>query len=318
VKTGPAATLTVMRALLVVNPAATTTTPRMLEVMVRALGSDLKIDVATTQRRWHAAELAIQARRDGFQIVLALGGDGTVNEVVNGLLADGPLEAPILGVVPGGSTNVFARSLGITEDPVEATAQILDAVREQRRRRIGLGRADDRWFTFCVGLGLDAEVVNDVEQRRARGRTSTPALYVASAVKHFYTRANRRHPPITLHRPGLAPVPGLHLAIVCNTAPWTYLGDRPVSPCPQASFDTGLDLLALRHLGTASTLRHVAQLLSGSGRPPRGRDVVLLHDADAFTLRADRPVAYQVDGDALGTRTAVRLSAVPAALDVLV
>lgn len=307
-----------MRALLVVNPAATTTTPRMLEVLVRALGSDLKIDVTTTQRRWHAAELAAQARRDGFDVVLALGGDGTVNEVVNGLLADGVDGAPALAVVPGGSTNVFARALGLPQDPIEATGQILDALRERRRRRIGLGRADGRWFTFCAGLGLDAEVIQAVEERRARGHVSRPALFVASALRHFYGRAERRRPALTLERPGCDPVQGLHLGIVCNTRPWTYIGERGIEPCPRASFESGLDLLALRSLRTLSTLRHVGQLLSGPARPVRGSDVVALHDADQFTLRSSRPIACQLDGDAMGTRTTMHFAAVRSALDVLV
>ena len=307
-----------MRALLVVNPAATTTTARTRDVLARALGSHLKVDVAETRHRGHACELARQARRDCFDVVLSLGGDGTVNEVVNGLLADGVAGAPALGVVPGGSTNVFARAIGLPGDAVEATGQILDALQQGRRRVVGLGRADDRWFTFCAGLGLDAEVVDLVERSRAAGHLSSPALYLAAAVRHFYLGTDRRSPALVLETDGQAPEDRLYQAIVCNTAPWTYLGPRPVNPLPLASFDTGLDVFALRRLTTVTTLRLVAGILSPRPRPPRGSAVLLRHDLPDFILRSSRPLAFQVDGDGLGARNVVRFTSVPEALHVLV
>ena len=308
-----------VRALLGAPLAATTTSARTRNVLVRALGSELKLEIAETTHRGHAAELAARARTDGLDVVVALGGDGTVNEIVNGLLAAGPAQdTPALAVVPGGSTNVFARALGLPENPVEATGLVLDALREQRRRRIGLGRADGRWFTFCAGLGLDAEVVAQVEEQRARGRVATPGLYVRSAVRKFYRGTDRRHPRLRLERAGHEPVEGLYLAVISNTAPWTYLGRRPVNPSPLASFDTGLDVFALRSLGTLATLRHTRQLLGGGQRGVRGRHVVALHDLREFVLRAEEPVACQVDGEAVGVRTSVGFSAVERALDVVV
>lgn len=307
-----------MRALLVVNPAATATSARTRDVLARALGSRLKVDVAETRHRGHACELARQARRDDFEVVLALGGDGTVNEVVNGLLAAGVAGAPALGVLPGGSTNVFARAIGLPADPVEATGQILDALQQNRRRVIGLGRADERWFTFCAGLGLDAEVVDLVERSRAAGRLSSPALYLAAAVRHFYLGTDRRSPALTLQVDGQSPEERLYQAIVCNTAPWTYLRARPVNPLPLASFDTGLDVFALRRLTTAATLRCVARILVPGRRPPRKSAALLRHDLAGFTLRSARPLAFQVDGDALGQRSVVRFTSVPEALHVLV
>jgi diacylglycerol kinase family enzyme len=308
-----------MRAVIVMNPKATTTSPRTRDILVRALGSDLKLDVAVTRHRGHAIEIAAAARTDGLDVVIALGGDGTVNEVVNGLLTDGPgRDVPTLGVVPGGSTNVFARALGLPFDAVEATSQLLDAVRERRKRSLGLGRVDERWFTFCAGMGLDAEVVHRVEEQRAEGHISTHGLYVRSTLRHFYTATDRRHPPLALTRRRHEPVEGLHLAIVSNTAPWTYLGRRPLNPTPLASFDTGLDVFALRSLRTVSTLRHLRQLLDASGRGPRGRDVVSLHDVDEFTITSSRPVVCQVDGDVIGERSTLHFRSVPHALEVLV
>ena len=162
-----------MRALLVVNPAATTTSARTREVLASALEAELKLEVAHTRHRGHASELAREAREDGLDLVVVLGGDGTVNEVVNGLLAGRTRpDVPDLAVVPGGGTNVFTRALGVPRDPVEATGALLDALRDHRRRSIGLGVAGDRWFTFNAGMGWDAEVVARVDRRRRARSTS--------------------------------------------------------------------------------------------------------------------------------------------------
>ena len=131
--------------------------------------------------------------------MIVLGGDGTVNEVVNGLLADGvDVGAPALAVVPGGSTNVFARAIGMPDDHVEATGHLLEALRAGRERSLGLGRADQRWFTFTAGLGLDADVVAQVERKREAGRRSTHALYVRTALRSMAGREARRATPLQL------------------------------------------------------------------------------------------------------------------------
>ena len=306
-----------MRALLVVNPKATATTARARDVLAHALASETKLDVVHTQARGHAIELGHQARLDGLDLVVALGGDGTVNEVVNGLLQDGPApDVPALAVVPGGSTNVFARALGLPDNAVEATGEVLEALASGSRRTIGLAKADERWFTFCAGLGLDAEVVRRVEHRRADGRRATPSLFVREAVTQFFTDEDRKHPPLTITRDGHEPE-RLALALVCNTAPWTYLRRRPVLPCPDASFDAGLDVFGLRRLRTVTTLRYVRQILSKTPRL-KGRQVLALHDVERFTLTSEGPLPFQVDGDDLGERTTVTFEAIPRALTVLV
>lgn len=304
-----------MRALLVVNPTATGTTPRSRDVLAAALGAELKLDVALTEARGHATDLAAQAARDGVDYVVALGGDGTLNEVVNGLLAGGRLgpEVPALGIVPGGCTNVLARSLGLPTDPVEGTAELLAGVRAERTRTIGLGRADERWFTFCAGLGIDAATVRRVEGRRGRGAQVTPWRYARSAMIEYFFHLSHRNPPLTVSVPGEDDV-DVFLGLVCNTAPWTYLGDRPVNPCPQASFETGLDLFGLTRMHAVPTLRILAQLFRDG---PHGRRVVALHDLDAVTVRAHAPTALQVDGDHLGDAEEVTFRSVPAALRVV-
>jgi diacylglycerol kinase family enzyme len=306
------------RAVIVVNPTATTTTVRGRDVLVRALASEAKVEVEVTTHRGHAGALAVRAARDGVDVVVALGGDGTVNEVVNGILTDGLRPGlPALAVVPGGSTNVFARTLGIPDQTIEATGQILDALREGRSRSIGLGRAGDRWFTFTAGLGYDAEVVRRVERRRRAGDGLTHTRYARTALAHFATRYDRRHPAITLERRGEEPVPRIYYAIVSNTAPWTFFRGRPLHTSPAASYETGLDLFAPRTMRTVPTIRLASQVWRG-GAGPRGRRVVQLHDLHSFTLRAEPALAFQVDGDDLGDRDAVHFTAVPDALRVLV
>jgi diacylglycerol kinase family enzyme len=305
-----------VRALLVVNPAATTTTARSRDVLVRALASELKLEVAETSHRGHAAALAVRAMREGLDLVVALGGDGTVNEVVNGLLTDGPhSRLPALAVVPGGSTNVFSRALGMPQHPVDATGAILEALRSGRSRSVGLGQADDRWFTFNAGLGFDADVVRRIERRRRAGETTSHAKFVRAALAQ-YVAADRRHPAITLERPDTDDVTGLHFVLITNTAPWTYLGEREVQPSPEASFETGLDIFAPRSMAPLLTLRYVRRALAGSA-PVRSRRLLRVHDLAEFTLRASRPMALQVDGDWLGERETVRFRAVPDVLKVV-
>ncbi|MGX1272284.1 diacylglycerol/lipid kinase family protein [Streptomyces phaeoluteigriseus] len=322
-----------MRALLVVNPAATTTSARTRDVLIHALASEMKLEAVTTEYRGHARDLGRQAAQsEDIDMVVALGGDGTINEVVNGLLHAGPdpENLPGIAVVPGGSTNVFARALGLPNDPVEATGALLDALREGRERTVGLGLTSGtpgtedeavpaRWFTFNAGLGFDAGVVGRVEQQRERGRRSTHALYVRQAVRQLLGEPQRRQGSITLERPGADPVTDLVLSIVCNTAPWTYLGNRPVYASPKASFDTGLDVLGLSRLSAASVVRYGTQLLTSSPeRGPHGKHAVSLHDLDQFTLHSKVPLPLQMDGDHLGLRTSVTFTGVRRALRVIV
>jgi len=311
-----------VRALLIVNPYATSTTPVRREVITHALASELDLDVVQTRYRGHAAHVAEGAAREGFGLVLTLGGDGTVNEVVNGILrarppGTGPDGAPLLAALPGGNANVFTRALGLPADPVDATGRILRALPAGRTRTIGLGLADRRYFCFNAGLGLDAEVVRVVEGLRARGRGASAALYVWTAIRQFTTVTDRREPALTLERDGMPAMDGLFLGIVSNASPWTYLGERPVNASPKAGFDTGLDLFAMRKLGTLGTLNALRQML-GDGGGPGGRHVVSLHDQDALSFRAVRPVAFQVDGEYVGEREHVMLRSIPNALRVLV
>jgi diacylglycerol kinase family enzyme len=312
-----------VRALLVVNPNATTTTAAGRDVLAHALASELKLDVLVTRYRGHAAEATAEAVRDGVELLVAHGGDGTVNEVANGMLqgTGGPVGGrsgggPALAVVPGGSANVFARALGMPRDPVEATAQILRALTAGHSRMVGLGRADDRWFTFNAGMGWDADVVAEVERMRFRGLAATPLRYAATGLRQYY-RQWREPQQMTVEVPGLLEPTDVRVAFISNTSTWTYLGGRSVHTNPGASFATGLGLFALRSLGIG-TISHVLYEILRAGGDPQGRHV-LRHDAVALVkVSTETPVALQLDGDHLGERSEVEFLSVPEALRVVV
>ena len=315
-----------MRVLVIANPRATSTTARQRDLLVHALSADAKLEVEETANRGHAAALACRAMRDRVDVVVALGGDGTVNEVVNGLLADGPrADLPTLAVVPGGSTNVFSRALGRSRHPVEATAEILDSLRAGRTRSVSLGTAsvetpdgwtEPRWFVFSAGLGFDADVIARVEAKRAQGRRSTGLLYVRETTREFLLGRERRRPAMTVHPDGEPAVDELFLCLVSNVSPWTYLGARAINPSPDASFDAGQDIFALGRLGALRMSRTFLQTIAA--RPnARGRGVHRWHDLPEATVTASRPLTWQLDGDRLGTATGLRVRSVPAALRVV-
>ncbi len=313
-----------MRGLLVVNPRATTTSPRVTDVIVHALSDEVDLDVTVTTHRGHAIQLGQGARERGLDIVITLGGDGVVNEVVNGILHRGPGPGvPLLAPIPGGSANVFARSLGVPTDPVEATGLVLDRLRKGTSREVGLGTANDRWFVANAGLGIDAEVIAAMERHRRAGHEATPARYLMATLTEFFRGTDRKRPALTLSRPA-GPggetgerVEAVFLAFVQNTAPWTYFGTWPISPCPEAAFDTGLDVFATRSLGVPTALRVARRMLaSTTGSPGRG-GLIVWHDQAGFTLTAQRPIELQIDGDSVGLTTEVVFRSRPRALRVV-
>jgi diacylglycerol kinase family enzyme len=312
-----------VRGLLIVNPRATTMAGNAPDLVVRSLAGLVDLEVARTAHRGHAHDLA--AASDA-EIVMVLGGDGAVNEAVNGLMArpQGPSsggsarpQPPLIAVIPGGGANVFARALGLPAETAAAIGQVREAIAARRCRTIGLGLASDRYFTFSAGLGIDAEVVHEVDELRARGSRQSAALYLRAVLHWFYRGSeDRRNPPLTLEREGQPPVAGLFTAIVTNRSPWTYLGGRPLLPVPNPDFSSGLDLLALRSAGLVTIVNMVRQLMFVRSHPPRGRHLLSVHGAGSLTLRSQRPIAFQVDGEYLGETKAVDFRFVPHALRV--
>ena len=304
--------------MLVVNPKATSTSPRVTDVLVHALSDEISLDVAVTERPGHATELARQARVSGLDIVITLGGDGVIHEAVNGLLDQGPGPlVPRLATIPGGSGNVFARALGLTTDAVEATGQILEAVRADRTTAIGLGRANGTWFIANAGLGLDAEVIAAMTRQRQRGHAATPGRYLWTTLTQLFNATDRKEPHLRVTRPGGNSAEHVYLAIVQNTSPWTFLGPWPIEPCPNASFDTGLDLFAIHSLDTAATLRIARRMLMHSVAGSTRRSITVWHDQASFVIHADRPMPMQIDGEAVGEVQQAVFEAVPNALKVV-
>jgi len=324
-----------VRALLIINPRATAMSGRDAGLVVRELGSRLELETAQTQYRGHARELAAASAAQGYDLIVTFGGDGTVNEVVNGLMnarvpdysgppcappeAPEPATAtrrPAIAPIPGGGANVFARTLGVPQEPSAAVRRLLAAVESGTRRTIGLGLAGDRYFTFSAGLGVDAEVVADVERWRASGRRASLMLYLRTALRRYYI-TDRRFPALTLDAAGHPPVTSLFMGVVTNSSPWTYLGRHPVRPAPHADFNSGLDVFALRRLRTLTTLAALGHMMDNNTQLPSGRDVVSAAALTEVTFRADRPIAFHIDGEYLGETEGVEFRFVPDALRVV-
>ena len=303
-----------MRGLLIVNRNATSMTATVTDLAVRTLAGVLDLDVERTQYRDHARELAAATTAD---LVIVHGGDGSINEVVNGLMGLNSADRPLIAVIPGGGANVLARALGLPLDAAAAIRQVREAVEAGRHRTIGLGLADDRYFTFSAGLGWDAEVVREVDRLRAQGRRESVPLFLRTMVHQYYAGTDRRRPALTVERDGEPPVSGLFMTIVTNRSPWTYLGNRPLLPVPNPDFNSGLDLLALQRLRLTTVLNAVGQMLYVRSRPPRGRDLVSVLGSESLTLRSARPIALQADGEYLGETEAVKFQFVPHALRIV-
>jgi diacylglycerol kinase family enzyme len=302
-----------VRLLLIVNVKAQSVTPWTVEVIERALSSEFKVDLVRTKRQEHAMHLARGAAHEGIDLVVSFGGDGTVNEVANGLAGT---ETP-MAVIPGGGTNVLARSLGIPRDPVQATWYLI-ANRRNPPHRVPLGRADGRYFTFACGVGLDGAIVRDVERRQLLKKTGRQGFYLWSGLRIFFGGIDRKRAPIHLrwganleHRRD-----GLFLAICQKTRPLTYLGNREIDVSPGARLEKGLDCMALDTLRTTTVLRVLGQIF-GSKRHIRNPHVLYLHDQTQIEVRCDFPMPVQMDGEFIGDRTQLLLESVPDALSLL-
>jgi diacylglycerol kinase family enzyme len=303
-----------LRVLLVVNPAATTTRPELRDLIIAALDGTVDLAVRPTRGRGHATELAHDAVDEGRDAVVVLGGDGTANETVQAL-AHSPVA---LGLVPGGGANVLVRALGLPADPVAATSRLLRALRTGGRRRIGLGRADDRLFAFNAGMGFDAAVVARVERDTARKHLLRQGAFIGAAIGEWYAQRDRSDALRAVLPDGTERL--ADIALVANTSPYTFLGDRPLVAHPGASFDLGLDLLTVREATLPRLVTVVAGALAG-GRHVRLGGVRHDHDLPSLTIEsADgrSALAVHVDGDPLPPRRTLTLTALPDALDVLV
>jgi diacylglycerol kinase family enzyme len=300
------------RVLLIANSFAGSVSHRTREVIVKALAADFDLEASETTSRDHASELARAAVADGVDAVLAFGGDGTINEVAQGLVGTDVA----LGILPGGSTNVMARALGVPRDPVEATAFVAAHLRSRTVRRINVGRFQERYFLFSAGMGLDAEVVRRVEENPEGKRKRGEWLFAANAVKAGLTQYRLRDPEITLEVEGAEPEKVV-LAISCNARPFTYFGRFPVDAAPLAQLDGGLDFVAFKRLRGIGLPRLVWSLFVSRSHP-RWRNVVYHHGVMKGRITADQALPVQVDGDYIGERDNAEIHLVPSSLSLLV
>ena len=321
-----------MRGLLIVNQHATSMTGTIADLAIRSLSGLVDLDVERTQYRGHARDLAAAADAD---LIIVHGGDGSINEVVNGVMSRdgagesgpggsgpggsgaGPQGRPLIAIIPGGGANVLARGLGLPVDAAAAIRRLRESLAAGRCRTIGLGLAGDRYFTFSAGLGWDAEVVGEVDRLRAAGHRESATLFLRTMVRSYYRSTDRRRPALTLERDGEPPVGDLFMTIITNRSPWTYLHSRAVLPVPNPDFSSGLDLLAMRRLRVARIVSAVGQMLYIRSRTPRGRDLISVLGSESLAVRSSRPIAFQVDGEYLGETEAVKFQFVPHALRIV-
>ena len=302
-----------MRLLLIGNPSASSVTPRGRVVIAKALSADHDVSVAGTSRRGHATRLAQGAAADGVEVVVALGGDGTMNEVANGLAGTDTA----LGVLPGGSTNVFARTIGTVNDPIEATGELLHALARGSTQRIGLGSVNGRYFLFHLGIGLDAEVVRLVELRGQLKRWAGHPLFAWAALQAWSRTYDRSRPRFAVRHPDGTVVDDALFALCQNSNPYTYLGNRPLETNPNATLDRPLAMLSFRDLDLLPTLRYLVEALLGGDRLVKDPRVVERHDLEKLTISGHGPFPFQADGDYLGEADRLEVTWVPEALTLV-
>ncbi|MFF9896945.1 diacylglycerol/lipid kinase family protein [Streptomyces longispororuber] len=289
--------------LVIVNPAATSTSRLDVGAVVDTLaGAGGTVDVAVTGGPAHATELAREARRRGVGLVVAAGGDGTVNEVANGLLADGPAARaadglPALGVLPVGGMNVVGRSLGLSTSPPEAVRRLTAAARTGRRTVVNVGKVNARFFLYASGAGFGAEVMARVRAARHQGGRTSTARAVAEGVRVFPRGAERRRRALRISA-GTS-VRQAFALLVANTAPYAYVGGRPLNPCPAAAWDKDLEALAFTG---ASLPRHaflLARMLAAPRREHTGGAVARFSGVADLSVTSEAPIALHVDGEPL-------------------
>jgi diacylglycerol kinase family enzyme len=302
------------RALVVVNPYATTVSGRLRSLVVHALSARYEVDAIDTQGPGHATTICREGAWEGYDVVVAFGGDGTVNEVVNGL-AGSPTP---LTCLPGGRTNVFCKLLGIPGEIVDATEHVLGMADAWRPRRVDLGIVNDRYFVYSSGLGLDASVVRRVDRHpRLKSRIGA-SYFVYSALRTFTGRYLIRPPRLTVTAGGKQ-FSGV-TAIVQNAEHYTYFNDAPVDVADGAGLDSGgLAGIVLGRANLIDAPSILARMLSGRLAlvdHPRICPVQPSTELDVRTTDG-RPIALHVDGDYVGDVLDAHYEVRPRALTVV-
>lgn len=294
------------RVVLIVNPFASRVTPGRLAAVEGVLREEAEVETQLTKAPGHASELAAEAK--DADAIVTFGGDGAYNEVLNGVAGD-----PLLGFVPGGGTSVFPRALGLPRDSGEAARRIGEALRAGRRRRIALGRANGRRFSFSAGVGADAEALRRLEAlgRREDGKRRGDLAF-AWTFGRLVLERRFAGPRLDVVGRGRAA-----FVLVANCDPYTYAGPVGLHLAPEARFELGLDLVAPAGVTPASVPRFAGYALRGKGQQ-EAADIVYAHDLDEIEVVCDLPLPLQVDGEVLGDVERARFEAERDAVTVLV
>ena len=297
-----------MRILLIVNSFASSVTPRNTVLVHEHLAKHHDVQVVETNERGHATRFAQDAASRGLDAVVGFGGDGTLNEIATGLAGSDTA----LAMLPGGSTNVFVRTLGIANDPMVALTQLMAGIDRNEIERVSLGQANGRYFTFHAGIGYDAAVVEQVERRSSLKRVVGQPLFAYSALHSWFKSYDRKYPHFTMNIDGRA-IPNGFFSVVLNTNPYTFVGKHPIHLSSAASLEKKLVVVTFRKMTTPLILKTLYSALRRGGlETSSGIDIAT--DVEHVKIEFPAPFPYQLDGDYLGDTTSIDIKHCPEAL----
>ncbi len=297
-----------MRILLIVNSFASSVTPRNTVLVHEHLAKHHDVQVVETNERGHATRFAQDAASRGLDAVVGFGGDGTLNEIATGLAGSDTA----LAMLPGGSTNVFVRTLGIANDPMVALTQLMAGIDRNEIERVSLGQANGRYFTFHAGIGYDAAVVEQVERRSSLKRVVGQPLFAYSALHSWFKSYDRKYPHFTMNIDGRA-IPNGFFSVVLNTNPYTFVGKHPIHLSSAASLEKKLVVVTFRKMTTPLMLKTLYSALRRGGlETSSGIDIAT--DVEHVKIEFPAPFPYQLDGDYLGDTTSIEIKHCPEAL----
>ena len=303
------------RMLVIVNPYATTVSDRLKNLVVHALQSRYEVTAFDTQRQGHATELVREAAAEGYDVVVAFGGDGTLNEAANGLAGtDVPLTH-----LPGGSTNVVCKMLGVPGEIVDATEHLLRMADEWHPRKIDLGHAAGRYFVASAGYGLDAAVTRAVDLKPALKHRYGEWYFTWAALRTFFRQYLVRPPHLELETDAGLRLEGID-AIMQNGDPYTYFDARPLRVAENSSMDSGRLAGAMLHRATPLDVPTVAyRLFSKKHKLVDHRQITGFSDVGGVRARSvdGKEIPLQLDGDWVGDFTEVEFSVRPGGLTVV-
>lgn len=302
------------RMLIIVNPYATTVSDRLRHLVVYALQGRYELDAVDTEARGHAIEICKEAAHEGYDVVVAFGGDGTVNEAANGLLGS----STPLSCLPGGSANVFGKMLGIPGDVVEATEHLLAMADDWQPREVDVGVVNGRCFTFASGLGIDASVVERVDSNPHLKARFGPWYFTWAAISSFTRRYLVSPPQLRVEAAGQK-LDGV-TAVVQNGSPFTYFQNRPIEIAKGPRLDSGTLAACVLHKATPAAMPFIAwRALSSKAKVVSHRQITGIDSFTEMTVRSsdERPLPLQVDGDFVGEVPEARYSIRPRALRVI-